>query len=242
MTVAVQRVMPNNTQTLASHPSTSSVSAEVIERSLPLVKSIAARLRRAHSLSASFEDVYALGVDGLLQAAERFDPTRGVAFTTFAYHRIRGAILDSLRRDPERGSGAPARVAAGVASSIGASLVAANDNGRATVRLGADRAGWIFAETSVHHLGTIEELASLPDEALPPPDEEVERQRVEKRVSDALSALPETERKVVELYYYEELSFAEIGEKLGICKPWAFRLHRKALERLKVQLAVTQSS
>jgi RNA polymerase sigma factor for flagellar operon FliA len=214
------------------------VSADVIERSLPLVKSIAARLRRAHSLSASFDEVYALGVDGLLQAAERFDPSRGVAFTTFAYHRIRGAILDSLRRDPERGSGAPARVVASMTVASGVSVVPANDNGRPRHRIAAaDHASWIFPEMGVRHLGTLDELASLSDEAMLLADEEIDRLHVERRVVDALKGLPEAERKVVELHYYEELSFAEVGERLGICKPWAFRLHGKAIERLKEQLA-----
>jgi RNA polymerase sigma factor for flagellar operon FliA len=212
---------------------------EVIERSLPLVKSIAARLRQAHGLSASFDDLYALGVDGLLQAADRFDPARGVAFTTFAYYRIRGAILDSFRRGPQRAPLVAPRAAASARPSAGALIEAANDNGRADDRSAAhaDRITWLFAESAAVHLESLDELGALADESALHPDEEIERHRVAERVAAALSSLPETERKVVELHYYEELSFSEIGAKLGICKPWAFRLHNKALKQLKEKLA-----
>ena len=203
------------------------------------MKSIAARLRQAHGLSASFDEVYALGVDGLLQAAERFDPARGVAFTTFAYYRIRGAILDSLRRDPDRQRLAAPRAVLTVVPRAGAQVQAANDNGRADGRADAstERIALLFADSSAVHVTSLDELGSLPDESAPHPDEEVERHRVAERVAAALSALPEVERRVVELHYYEELSFSEIGAKLGICKPWAFRLHNKALKQLKEKLA-----
>lgn len=229
--------MTNTAAAPRSHNDKSTNRNDVIERSLPLVKSIAARLRQAHGLSASFDDLYALGVDGLLQAADRFDPTRGVAFTTFAYYRIRGAILDSLRRDPERVRLAASRPAIPVAHAA-FDVQPANDNAHSGGRIDpTDRLAWLFAESVSVHVASLDELGSLPDESAPLPDEEIERHRVAERVAAALSALPETERRVVELHYYEDLSFAEIGARLGICKPWAFRLHNKALKQLKDKLA-----
>jgi RNA polymerase sigma factor for flagellar operon FliA len=234
--------MSNTASAVRINADNSTQRNEVIERSLPLVKSIAARLRQAHGLNASFDDLYALGIDGLLQAADRFDPARGVAFTTFAYYRIRGAILDSLRRDPERPAAARAPIPSGLR--VTAQMQAANDNDRAEG--GADspkeRLGWLFAESMGVHLRSLDELGSIPDESAPDPDEEIERHRLAERVAAALSGLPETERRVVELHYYEELSFSEIGAKLGICKPWAFRLHNKALKQLKETLAELHDS
>jgi len=217
---------------------------EVIERSLPLVKSIAARLRQAHGLSASFDDLYALGIDGLLQAAARFDPARGVAFTTFAYYRIRGAILDSLRRDPERARLAAPGAVVPARPRVSVQIEAANDNGRAEApSAGAmEHIAWLFADSATVQITSLDEVGSLPDESALHPDEEIERHRVAERVSAALSGLPETERRVVELHYYEELSFAEIGARLGICKPWAFRLHNRALKQLKEKLAELQDA
>jgi RNA polymerase sigma factor for flagellar operon FliA len=229
--------MTNTALALRFHNDNSQSRNELIERSLPLVKSIAARLRQAHGLSASFEDLYAVGVDGLLQAAERFDPARGVAFTTFAYYRVRGAILDSLRRDPERALLTAARPAMPAHSSASVGIQPANDNGRSDERARSTPLAWLFAEFASAQTSSLDDLGSLPDESAPDPDDEIERRRIAARVAAALSALPETERRVVELHYYEELSFSEIGTKLGICKPWAFRLHNKALKQLKEKLA-----
>ena len=72
-------------------------SNDVLDACLPLVKAVTARIRATRGAVASFEDLYAVGLDGLLDAAERFEPARGVAFATFAFYRVRGAILDSLR-------------------------------------------------------------------------------------------------------------------------------------------------
>ena len=117
---------------------------EVIERCLPLARSIAAKLRLAHGLTAPFDDLYASGVDGLMQAAHRFDPTRGVAFTTFAYYRIRGARLDSLRRDPQRQLLAAPRIAPARAPRAIAVALPANDNAQASDRSDSatEHAGW----------------------------------------------------------------------------------------------------
>jgi RNA polymerase sigma factor (sigma-70 family) len=69
-----------------------------IREALPLVRSIADRLRRRYTLSMPFEDLCAFGVTGLVRAMGRFDPSRQASFSTYAYHRIRGAMLDGLRR------------------------------------------------------------------------------------------------------------------------------------------------
>src|SRR5450432_1256402 len=74
----------------------------LITETMPLVKSIADRLKRSWRLSAPFEDLCAFGMAGLVEAANRFDPSRGVTFGTFAHYRIRGAIIDALRRGDGR--------------------------------------------------------------------------------------------------------------------------------------------
>jgi RNA polymerase sigma factor for flagellar operon FliA len=231
--------MMNNTAALRNDRDLSSPRNEVIEKSLPLVKSLTARLRRSHGQSASFDDLYEAGIDGLMQAAERFDPANGTSFTTFAYYRIRGSILDSLRRGPQSKRTDHARTEANVTVHLSAQAVAANDNARGGD--GADpspeRLSWQLSESVLAQLVLTDDVGSLPDESALDPDDGIERQRLAARVASALSALPEAERRVVELHYYEDLSFAEIGQKLGICKPWAFRLHNRALRRLRGELA-----
>lgn len=214
---------------------------EVIERCLPLVKSITARLRDAHGVDTSFEDLYALGVTGLMQAAERFDPTRGASFTTFAYYRIRGAILDSLRRHPEQHYGDIGHHAVRVACRDIAPLqAAANDNGQPDGHTPSARStprASLLNELATVYLTSLDAVGDVCDESGLHPDEEVDRMRLAERVRTALAALPDGERRVVELRYYEDLSFSEIGAKVGICKPWAFRLHRQAMAHLRETLA-----
>lgn len=209
----------------------------LIEKHLPLVQAIARKVKKTLTAAIDYEDLVGYGSKGLVEAAERFDPTQGVTFSTFAYYRIRGAILDSLRGDPERQRVGARPDLVAVAPSRHAR--AANDNGRVyrPDEPTTERLSWLLSESAAVHLTSLDEIGSLPDEAAPHPDEEVERHRLAERVATALSALPEIERRVVELHYYEELSFSEIGAKLGICKPWAFRLHNKALRQLKEKLA-----
>lgn len=218
----------------SNHPSPRN---EVIERCLPLVKSLTARLRSTHGLSPSFEDLYALGVDGLMQAAERFDPTRGVSFTTFAYHRIRGTILNWRRHDPERQLAAPQSPASLALPAI-ARLEPANDNASPVWASEAveEPVRWVLSDPATVPFASAEEIEAVPDQTALHPDDEIERRRLADRVRDALAALPEVERRVIELHYYEDLSFSEIGAELDICKPWAFRLHNKAIRRLRESL------
>jgi RNA polymerase sigma factor for flagellar operon FliA len=92
------------------------------------------------------------------------------------------------------------------------------------------------------YLTSLDGLHEIPDDSLPHPDDELERSRLAERVRAAMATLPEIERRVVELYYYQDLSFSEIGVRLGICKPWAFRLHRKATRQLRELLSALDES
>jgi RNA polymerase sigma factor for flagellar operon FliA len=204
---------------------------EAVESCLPLVKSLAARLRVAHGLRTPFEDLVAAGVVGLLECAERFEPDRGVAFTTFAYRRIRGAILDTQRHEYGGSAGTP--TAAPRLSDL-MKHRPENTNARPNADPDGQREGWGAAGTTVVPFvsgGDVEESALTPDE-------EVDRRRQSDRLRKALVALPGPERRILALYYFEGESFSGIGARLGICKPGAFRLHERALEKLREALGV----
>jgi RNA polymerase sigma factor for flagellar operon FliA len=221
--------MENNTLATSTVPALSA-NKEVIERSLPLVKSVVARMRLAHGLRASFDDLYAAGVTGLLEAAERFDPTRGVAFTTFAYYRIRGAILDSQRT--ERGHSV-ARSSSFVQLFAVAEQRPANTNAVGSPERDGAGGGWAFTTSDPVQLVPFEVLDDMQDVSAPHPDEEIEQKWRSERVRRALATLPELERRVLELHYYDDESFSGISAQLGMCKPWAFRLHERALTMLR---------
>ena len=204
-----------------------------LEACLPLVKAITARVRATRAPVASFEDLYAIGLDGLLDAAERFDPTRGVAFTTFAFYRIRGAILDGLRREALGRRVECPTAGAGVVHMAAPALQVANDNGQREVWVAPPSEPLRWAESVMPQVVAFADIDSLPDERLRPVDEELDQRDLVARIQGALARLSEEDRAIIEMHYYEDLTFAQIGERLGVCKPWAFRRLQRAMGRLR---------
>ena len=204
---------------------------EAIKGCLPLAKSLAAQLRVAHGFRTSFDDLFAVGVVGLVEAAERFDPDRGVAFSTFAYRRVRGAILDSQR---DEGAADVERSGVGIELSDLVKKCPANTNALTTPDPDGGRASRVGASAAVGQRVSIEDI----DESAATLDEVVDRRRQSRRLHEAFLTLPSLQQRVLELHYLEGESFGDIGARLGICKPWAFRLHACAVQKLREVLGV----
>ncbi|MCA9601013.1 MAG: sigma-70 family RNA polymerase sigma factor [Myxococcales bacterium] len=203
----------------------------------PLVVSIARRTRHQLDLKVDDDDLIAFGYQGLLEARSRFDSSRGVQFNTFAYYRVRGAIIDGVRamaflprRAHERLKMAEAadQVAEGVAET------AAQDPASTTAEMAAktidDTLAKLSASYVLNALGQDE--ASQPGSA----EEQLIRAGEGSRVRAALDLLNERERALVTGFYFEGRRFDEVAAELGISKSWASRIHAKALERLKEAL------
>jgi RNA polymerase sigma factor for flagellar operon FliA len=243
-----------------------------VEQHLSLVQSIARKLRKQITARIDFDDLVGYGSKGLIEAAERFDPRHGVAFTTFAYYRIRGAMLDGLRtmgwysradyaryRAEERATqylqnrseregaaasgareGAPAPDAAAwtdaEAAAGGASVAA---SGAATADLETHLAGIaeILGGIATVHITSLEAASGVADESLPPPDASLDTGRLSARVQQAIKALPDKERQLMELYYFAGKNLEEAGATMGLSKSWACRLHARAVDLLRVELA-----
>jgi RNA polymerase sigma factor for flagellar operon FliA len=210
-----------------------------IRDALPLVRHIAEELRRRYTLSMPFEDLYALGVTGLVRAMSRFDSSRQTSFTTFAYHRIRGAILDGLRRSDRqysfdmRNRLRAERRANDLLKKRAADSPA--DPSASTHEKLADLES-ILSDLATIHIAS--SATSADAEAMTPdPDEEAHQRWMARRVQRAIESLPQKERQVVELYYYGDDSFGDIAGKLGMSRPWAYRLHERALVSLRAALA-----
>lgn len=231
-TTAVSAILPTVPQ---------STRDELIAQGLPLVKSIAARLRAVHGLPASMDDLCAAGFTGLLEAINRFDPSRGTAFTTFAYYRIRGAIVDIRRVGGERLPCLPVFCAAdAVDKQPRLALAPANDNDRNPEQEPSSHpSSWAFAEHGEIALLPFDQLDAFADECSPRPDDEVQRKRDAETLRKALLLLPERERRVLELRYYEDKSFAEIATTLGLSKTWTFGVYERALQMLREALGVS---
>lgn len=211
-----------------------------IEEHRTLVLNIAKRIRREFDLTCEESDLIAFGFQGLLEAHARFDASRGVQFNTFAFYRVRGAVLDGVRTMAFLPRRAHAKLkAAEAADQIGEGLAEA----QAQRPPGAEESAAADAAVVDATLGKLSAAYVLSalghdQESAPPNAEEALVEAGEQaRVRAALASLPERERKLVEGFYFEGRQFDVVAAELGISKSWASRLHTKALELLRAALA-----
>ena len=218
---------------------------KLVEQHLPLVQAIAGKLKRSLGRHLAFDDLVAYGSRGLIEAASRFDPSQGASFQTFAYYRIRGAMLDGVRTMGWYSRGDYARYCAEQRATEYLRTEAERDAGRTadepspaptTEGALADVAA-ILANVASIHLTSLEAAAEIEDEKLPPPDEDLARLQEQGRVRAAVAKLPDKERRLMELYYFGQKTLLEAGEELGLSKSWACRLHARAVTLLREALA-----
>jgi RNA polymerase sigma factor for flagellar operon FliA len=183
----------------------------------------------------------AYGSQGLVEAAERFDASHGVAFATFAYYRIRGAMVDGMRamgwysradyaryRAEERATEYMRSVADREAA--GATAAPAKPDPGQTLEDIAE----ILANVTTVHITSLEAAAWVADERLPAPDEDLAHLQTLAIARRALGKLPEKERRLIELYYFEDKTLEDAGAQLGgLSKSWVCRLHARAVKLLR---------
>jgi RNA polymerase sigma factor for flagellar operon FliA len=221
----------------------------------PLVKYVAGRMSSGLPAHVEEADLISYGLGGLISAIERFDLTREIKFETYAITRIRGAIIDELRTLDwvPRSVRARARQIERVNMKLEAQLQRApTDEEMATEleisledfqeRLVQISNSTIVALDEMWHVSDasgdrVSLLDTLPDSGAPDPQTLVDESELRERIADAIAALPEREKLVVALYYYENLTLREIGEVLGVTESRVSQLHTKAVLRLRSKLA-----
>ncbi len=236
----------------------SSVSArsqqELVDDYAPLVKRIAYHLMTRLPPTVQVDDLIQSGMIGLLEAARNYDPSQGASFETYAGIRIRGAMLDEIRKgdwaprslhrkvraitkavaDIEARHSRDARDAE-VAEEVGMTL----DEYYATLKDATGYRVFSFEDLPAGEEGMTESLAGR----IPEPLEDVEDQLFREALANAISNLPERERLVMSLYYKEELNLRETGEVLGVSESRVCQIHSQALIRLKSRMSEwTESS
>lgn len=202
------------------------------------VRTLATRVRRDIATDLDLEELVSYGMTGLVEAANRFDPTRRIAFTTFSYYRIRGAIFDGLRQLGWLNRGQYARFQAAtndLMQNVGdRSDPPSAPNSEST----PDRAANDLAN-SLDQIATIF-ITSLDDVRVPEQAnpgaadaaEAVERRSVQRAVRQAVDQLPQRERDLLQLYYFQDLTLEAAGKQLGLSKSWTSRLHARAIGNL----------
>ncbi len=219
----------------------------------PLVKFIAGRMASGLPSHVEEADLISYGLLGLIGAIERFDPDRKIKFETFAVARVKGAIIDELRsldwvprsvraraRDVEKAHAeleanlqrAPTQ--AEMASKLDMNLDEFNDSlleiANSSVLALDDL--WTFADPAGGG-GQISVLDTIHDPHAVDPETEAQASELKDRLADAIESLPERERLVVALYYYENLTLREIGEVLDVTESRVSQLHTKAVLALR---------
>jgi RNA polymerase sigma factor for flagellar operon FliA len=200
-------------------------------------------------------DLISYGLGGLISAIERFDLSREIKFETYAITRIRGAIIDELRTLDwvPRSVRARAREFERVNVKLEARLQRAPTDDEMATELEMNVGDfqdalvqisnstivaldelWNVSDSSGDQVSLLD---TLPDRAAPDPQVLVDESELRDRIADAIGALPEREKLVVALYYYENLTLREIGEVLGVTESRVSQLHTKAVLRLRSKLA-----
>ncbi len=213
--------------------------ADFIARYEGLVQSLARKLCAELGMRPEeTEDLVGWGMQGLLEARDRFDASRGVQFHTFAYYRIRGAMLDGVRKMTHlpRRIVAKARVMGGadlVGEELGDRRAAARQAGSA-----ADPDPVQGIEDALNRITTAFLTAYQRDVAVEAssPEEEVQHEQMLGRLRDALDALPDRESALLKGLYFEDRTLEDIGKQLGVSRSWACRMHARALDHLREAL------
>jgi RNA polymerase sigma factor for flagellar operon FliA len=222
---------------------------ERIAAGLPFVESLARRVAASMPHSIELGDLVQDGMLGLIDAACRFDEARGIKFETFAERRVRGAMIDALRRDAwPRGVRRQRRQLEAAREQLRRELGAEPSLADLAARVGSDetRLGrTIVRITTIESTsplsagenvdGSMLPAALVPSEP-PAPDKAFEERQVRDRIRAAIASLPPRERRVVALYYYGDATMKQIGAEIGVNESRVSQLHARAIQRLRKAL------
>jgi len=221
----------------------------------PLVKYVAGRLGSGLPAHVDEGDLVSYGLLGLIGAIERYDPGRDIKFETYAIARIKGAIIDELRsldwvpRSVRSRAREIERAIAELESKLGTAPT--DEQIAEKIGISLDELEQSLTDISRSSIAALDELWStsgeggdqvslldtIEDTSGPRPADVLDESEMREALADAIARLPEREKLVVTLYYFEELTLREIGEVLGVTESRVSQLHTKAILRLKARLA-----
>jgi len=220
-----------------------------VEQYAPLVKRIAHHIMARLPASVEVDDIIQAGMVGLIDAISRYEQTQGAQFETYAVQRIRGAILDELRRNDwlPRGVRRNMRKIEAAISALEQRNGRAPSEGEIAGLLGVPLAQYqgqlqdarghqiVYAEDYLDADGGASANESAPDAAAGILERLVDEE-FRSQVAGAVDALPEREKLVMSLYYEKELNLREIGQVLGVTESRVCQLHSQAVARLRARL------
>jgi RNA polymerase sigma factor for flagellar operon FliA len=234
----------------AAQPALTTEQERVLLEHLPIVRFLARRIHERLPQHVDIEDLVSAGVVGLMDAFAKFDPTKKVQFRSYAQFRIRGAILDSLRtldwspRELRRKGRAVEEAIRVMTARLG--RAPGENEVAAEMEMGLDDYQQLLGDLKGLEIGTLhvernensgeEELAYVPGKPEDDPLFHCLRGELEERLTDAIQNLPDRERLVMTLYYYEEMTMREIGLALGVVESRVSQVHASAVVHLRATL------
>jgi len=217
---------------------------------LPFVESLARRVAASMPHSIDIGDLVQDGMIGLIDAAHRFDEERGIKFETFAERRVRGAMIDALRREAwPRGVRRQRRELEAAREELRRELGAEPSLADLAARVGSDETRLGRTIVRIHTIESTSPLSAgdhvdgaqlpavlVPSEP-PAPDKAYEASEARNRIRAAIASLPPRERKVIAMYYFNEVTMKQIGSEIGVNESRVSQLHARAIQRLRKALA-----
>lgn len=224
---------------------------QLIMEYVPLVKLVAGRLSMYLGYTVEYDDLVSYGIFGLIDAIDKFDYGKGIKFETYASLRIRGSILDQIRKMdwiPRSVRQKQKQMDAAI-SKIEASSnrVATDEEVAAELNISIDEYYEWQGQTNITNISSIDEFVDQGIEvkafdyakyANSEPEQVYEKEEVKELLANSLENLTEKERTVVLLYYYEELTLKEISRVLDVSESRVSQLHTKALQKVKKVLGI----
>lgn len=220
----------------------------IVKEYIPLVKYIASRVILGKTKHVEFEDLVGYGMVGLMDAIQKYDKDKGMKFSTYASIRIKGSMIDELRRNSPISKGAMDKLNR---YNVALEKLQMNNFREPTIQELAEELSISIeevrqTENNINYISVIslEDLivseddeipliGAIEDENSPSPEKFLEEEEKLKYLSEAIDLLGEKDRTVLSLYYYEEMTLKEIGSVLGVSESRVCQLHSRAISNLK---------
>ena len=211
-----------------------------------LVKIVAGRLGMHLGYAVEYDDLVGYGIFGLIDAIDKFELTKGVKFETYASLRIRGAILDQIRkmdwipRTLRQKQKRLEQATVDLESRLG--RIATNEELAAEMDITLEELEGLVNQTQIASLVSLDEYLEQGSEVrvetgnkprFEQPEQVMERQELKRMLAEAIGSLNDNEQKVIAFYYYEEMTLKEISKILGVSESRVSQIHTKALKKMK---------
>jgi len=227
--------------------SSDDIDSDLIVRFLPMVHKIVQRAVAYVKPPLSYEDLVSAGTVGLVKAARDYDPSMQAEFKTYAYIRIKGAVLDELRKFSLLSPGADRQIKQAEHTAI--EMI--SENGKAPtdeeladkLQITVEKLYQTFENARAKNFISIENMQDssthgslTPASNEPSPSEQLEQAELVEKLADAIQQLDERQRQIIILYYHKELTMKQIAEVFNITEPRVSQLHSSALFNLSVKM------